>query len=322
MRSTSHLAALALLLPLSACTPETAEPLLGTLEWDRISLPAEASEVILTWQVSDGDEVQAGQLLGELDPRRQEARIAQARGEVAQARARLTELSNGARLEAIEEARGSLARAQAEQREAASNHARVATLYARQQVAIAELDRARASRDQSLAATQSAAARLRELTNGTRPEQIEQAAAVLESARGRLAELRLGREHLSLRAPRDGRVDALPFKVGDQPPAGAELVSLLVGEQPYARVFVPASQRAALHVGQPMQVHVEGIAQPFSAQISSLRREASFTPYYALSGDDASQLVYRAELRLLDSAARQLPAGLPLQAEAVTDAGE
>ncbi|MDV3443958.1 hypothetical protein R0G64_31825, partial [Pseudomonas otitidis] len=35
---------------------------------------------------------------------------------------------------------------------------------------------------------------------------------------------------LTLRAPRDARVDALPYKPGDQPPAGAELASLLVGE--------------------------------------------------------------------------------------------
>lgn len=291
------------------------KPLLGTLEWDRVSLPAEASEVLLRIAVAEGERVEAGQLLLELDPRRQDARIAQARAEVEQAAAHLAELSNGARSETIDAARADLARNRAELTDAERSFSRIAELYQRKQVAIAELDRARAARDQASAATRSAEAQLRELTNGTRPEQLEQAAAALEAARGNLAQLQVGREHLSLRAPRAGLVDALPFKVGDQPPAGAELVSLLVGEQPYARVFIPASIRAQVSVGDVMRVFVEGVEQPFQARVRSIRSEAAFTPYYALTGDDASRLMYRAELVLQGEAARQLPAGLPLRAE-------
>ncbi len=303
-----------LLAALTGCT-DADKPLLGTLEWDRVSLPAEASEVLLRIAVAEGERVEAGQLLLELDPRRQDARIAQARAEVEQAAAHLAELSNGARSETIDAARADLARNRAELTDAERSFSRIAELYQRQQVAIAELDRARAARDQASAATRSAEAQLRELTNGTRPEQLEQAAAALEAARGNLAQLQVGREHLSLRAPRAGLVDALPFKVGDQPPAGAELVSLLVGEQPYARVFIPASIRAQVSVGDVMRVFVEGVEQPFQARVRSIRSEAAFTPYYALTGDDASRLMYRAELVLQGEAARQLPAGLPLRAE-------
>lgn len=303
-----------LLAALTGCT-DADKPLLGTLEWDRVSLPAEASEVLLRIAVAEGERVEAGQLLLELDPRRQDARIAQARAEVEQATAHLAELSNGARSETIDAARADLARNRAELTDAERSFSRIAELYQRKQVAIAELDRARAARDQASAATRSTEAQLRELTNGTRPEQLEQAAAALEAARGNLAQLQVGREHLSLRAPRDGLVDALPFKVGDQPPAGAELVSLLVGEQPYARVFIPASIRAQVSVGDVMRVFVEGVEQPFQARVRSIRSEAAFTPYYALTGDDASRLMYRAELVLQGEAARQLPAGLPLRAE-------
>lgn len=308
-----------LLAGLAGCEP-TGEQLLGTLEWDRVSLPAEASEKVLSWKVAEGDRVETGQPLLELDPRRQDARIAQARGEVDQAAARLAELSNGARGETIDAARANLARNRAELTDAERSFSRIAELYQRKQVAIAELDRARAARDQASAATRSAEAQLRELTNGTRPEQLEQAAAALDAARGNLDLLEVGREHLSLRAPRAGLVDALPFKVGDQPPAGAELVSLLVGDAPYARVFIPASIRAQVSVGDAMQVFVEGIAPPFPAKVRSIRSEAAFTPYYALTGDDASRLMYRAELVLEGEAARKLPAGLPLHAERVDDA--
>ena len=307
-----------LLLGLIGCEAKN-DKLLGTLEWDSISLPAEASEIILSVNVTEGDRVEAGQLLLELDPRRQDARLAQARGQVAQAAAQLAELSNGARREAIEAARAGLARSRAEQTDTERSFQRIAALYQRKQVAIAELDRSRAARDQARASVRSAEAQLSELTNGTRPERLEQAAAALDAARANLTQLQIGREHLSLRAPRAGLVDALPFKTGDQPPAEAELVRLLVGDAPYARVFIPASQRAQIRIGDRMQVWVEGIDQPFAARVRNIRSEASFTPYYALTGDDASRLSYRAELVLEGAGTQRLPAGLPLRAERVND---
>ena len=305
---------LALLL-LSACKPQDQVQLLGTLEWDRISIPAESSEVILSWQVAEGDQVAANQLLLELDPRRQQARIAQANADLRQASAHLAELNQGPRSESIDAAQANLASSRADLTDAQANYQRIATLFSRAQVAIAERDNARAKRDQARAANQAADAQWRELNNGTRPEQLEQASALLAQAQARLTELQLNAEHLQVRAPRAGHIDALPFKVGDQPPVGAVVVSLLVGTQPYARVFIPASQRAQHQVGDSLQVRVEGIATPFPAIISSIQREASFTPYYALSGDDASQLAYRAELRLQGDDARRLPAGLPVQDE-------
>ena len=59
-------------------------------------------------------------------------------------------------------------------------------------------------------------------------------------------------------------------------------------------------------------MRVEGVATPFTATLRSVRSEPSFTPYYALAGDDASRLVYRAELVLEGGA--DLPAGLPVTA--------
>lgn len=186
---------------LGGCDRRDSEPLLGTLEWDRIGVPAEASETILDWKVAEGDSVQAGQLLLELDPRRLDARLDQARGQVAQAQARLDELSNGARQESIDAARATLVRNRADATEAGRNYQRVAALYARGQVAIAERDRARASRDQADAAVKNADAQLRELTNGNRPEQLAQADAELQTARAELARLQVDREHLDVRAP-------------------------------------------------------------------------------------------------------------------------
>jgi HlyD family secretion protein len=48
--------------------------------------------------------------------------------------------------------------------------------------------------------------------------------------------------------------------------------------------------------------------------VRHLESQSTFTPYYALTGDDASRLTYLAELTLDDDSALALPAGLPVQA--------
>jgi HlyD family secretion protein len=297
---------------LAGCAEPGPAPIVGTLEWDRIAVTAELAEPVLEWVVAEGDRVEGGDVLLELDARRQDARIAEARGQLEASRARLAELTHGARIETIDAARANLARARAAQTDAETEYTRIAELRKRELVAQSSLDQALAARNQRRAETEAAEAQLRELTAGTRPEQVEQAAAAVEAAHAALATLELTRERLTVRAPRAGRIDALPFRPGDQPPIGAELVSMLVGESPYARVFVPAPRRAEIEPGTRFDVRVEGVAETYAATLRSIRNEPSFTPYYALAGDDASRLVYRAELVLEGGA--DLPAGLPVTA--------
>lgn len=301
-------------LALAACSKPKETVLLGTLEWDRISLPAEASEPVLSLAVSEGAVVKAGDLLLTLDARRMDARLAQAQAAVAQQEGRLSELMHGTRVEQLDASRAALASAQASALEAGRQYARQEELAGKLLVARSTLDAARATRDRASAQVNAAQAQLRELTQGTRPEQITQADAALANARAALRELQLSRARLEVHAPRAGHVDALPFKQGDQPALGASLASLLVGDAPYARIFIPESQRVGLREGQAFSVTVQGSDKTWNARLRTIAHDPSFTPYYALTGDDASRLVYRAELLLTDADAANLPAGVPVQA--------
>jgi len=89
------------------------EPLLGTLEWDRIAVPAEVSEPITQILVKEGDLVEANQLLLTLDSRRIQAQLDSARADEQRLAAALDELRHGARIETIDASRAALARAQA-----------------------------------------------------------------------------------------------------------------------------------------------------------------------------------------------------------------
>lgn len=303
-------------LALCGCARNNAPaPLLGTLEWDRIALPAEASEPITQILVKEGDQVAADQLLLTLDPRRTQAQVDAAQADVARLSAALDELRHGARTETIDAARAALARTQAAATNAQFARDRAAQIRAKGLTSQADLDNANAALRSAIADVNAARANLDQLLHGTRVEDIAQGEAALQQAQANLAALQVTLQRLSVHAPREGRVDALPFKLGDKPQVGASVASLLVGDAPYARVYVPEPLRASLAPGAKFSVHVDGVTQPLNATLARIASEPTFTPYYALSGDDASRLAWRAELALdASGATRNLPAGLPCQA--------
>lgn len=307
------LVALVLMLTGAGCRNDAPQAL-GTLEYDRISLPAPAAERIVEIAVREGEQVREGQVLLKLEATRIEEATNAAIAEAQRQREALSELEAGARSETIAQARAQMAAAQAQARDARAYYERVRPLGERQLVAASEVDRARAAANGAEAQVRAARAALLELEHGTRSERIAQGQAAARAAQAQASAQQVNLEKLSIVAPRDGRVDSLPFRLGDQAPVGAPLVVMLVGEVPYARVYVPEPVRANIQVGQVARVFVEGREGAIAGKVRMIRNDPSFTPYYALIGKDAARLSYLAEIEL-DRNADPLPAGLPVRVE-------
>lgn len=307
------IAAIVMTLSLAACRPDAPQAL-GTLEWDRVSLPAPAAEKIVRIDVREGQRVEAGAPLLQLELTRTQSQLAAAQAQAQQSRAALAELQAGPRSEAIAQARASLAAAQAQAADAQAYYARLQPLGRQQLVAAAEVDRARAAAGNTQAQVRGAQQALLELERGTRGERIAQGESALAAAQAQADAQAVTLDKLNLVAPRAGRIESLPYKLGDQAPVGAPLAILLVGDAPHARIYVPEPLRAGVQVGDAVRVHVDGRAQAYPGRVRMIRSEPSFTPYYALTGKDAARLSYLAEVELGEEAA-QLPAGLPVRAE-------
>lgn len=300
-------------LVLAACAERPPEAL-GTLEFDRITVPAPVAERIDSIAVREGQQVRAGDVLMTLDRTRVEAETQAAEAETQRRRDALAELEAGARAEQIRQARANLAATKANDEDADAYYQRIKGLADRKLVAASDVDRARAAANSANAQVRQAEALLDELLHGTRPEQVAQGEAALRGAEATEAAQRAVLDKLQVIAPRDGRVDALPFRLGDQAPVGSPLVVLLVGDAPHARIYVPETLRSRVQVGDTVRVFVHGESDALEGQVRMIRSEPSFTPYYALTGDDASRLSFLAEVTLGEDAAR-LPAGLPVRVE-------
>ena len=309
-KSVMSLAIAALMLGACAKAPPQ---VLGTLEWDRITLPAPVAEKIVRIDVREGQQVAAGAPLLQLELTRTQSQLAAAQAQALQSREALAELQAGPRGEQIAQARATLSAAQAQAADARAYYDRLRPLGQRKLVAAADVDRARAAAGNADGQVRAAQAALDELLHGTRRERIAQGEAAAAAAQAQAAVQSASLDKLNVVAPRAGRVDSLPYKLGDQAPVGAPLAILLVGDAPYARVYVPERMRANVKPGQAAHVFVDGRDGSLKGHVRMVRSEASFTPYYALSGDDAERLSYLAEI-VLDQPA-DLPAGIPVRVE-------
>ena len=257
----------------TACRNEAPQAL-GTLEYDRITLPAPAAEKIVAIGVREGQQVKAGQSLLQLELDRTRASTEAMRAQAARQRATLSELEAGPRVE--------------------------------------EIARARAAVDSADESARALAEQLAELEAGTRREQIAQGKASLAASEAQAAAQEVTLEKLSLIAPREGVVDNLPYKLGDQAAVGQPLAILLVGA-PYARVYVPEPIRAQVKVGSTARIYVDGRKDALAGTVRMIRSDPTFTPYYALIGKDAARLAWVAEVTV--DSKESLPAGLPVRVE-------
>lgn len=303
---------------LAGCNSEPSDGrMIGVLAWDRVELSNEAAEPIRDIPVHEGQRVDAGSLLVQLDTRRAHAALDRTTARRRHAEAVLDELNRGARPEQIAQARATLAGAAASVTETQRELARQQQLAKQHLTSPEQVDKANSAWQRAVADRDAVAQRLAELEHGATAEERRQAEEGLAAARADEQEARLSLERLSIRAPRSGQVDALPFEVGERPPVGATLAVLLVGEAPYARLYVPEPLRGRVAVGSAMRVRVDGRADEYTGRVRSITSDPAFTPFFALSERDRSRLVYLAEVTLLNAA--DLPAGLPLEARLTKD---
>lgn len=305
---------LILVAQLSACSDKNANLALGTLERDRVVLKATAAEIITQLPIAEGSDVKAGDLLLQLDDRRQQAVVAQADANLASAQAHFAKLQNGARPEDIAAARSQVVAAKAQLVEAQKTFKRAQVMVSRKLSSDAVLDSARASRDSAQANLDKAKENLLLLTNGSREEDLQQAEAQVALARAALALEHHNLQELSIRATSDARLDHLPKHLGERTSVGEAVATLLDKNAPYARVYVPEPYRINIRAGQELVIHVDGLAEPQTGKLRWISQDPAFTPYFALNSTDRARLVYLAEVQLPASAA-DLPGGVPVQVE-------
>jgi HlyD family secretion protein len=259
---------------LSACGNDSPLPLVGTLERDRIELVADAQEPITRIAVHEGETVQPGQLILQLDDRRTRAQLQEATASRSQAMAHVQA-------------------AQATLLQAKNDFSRTQSLVKHGTRTPSDLDAARAALDNARA-------------------NLDAARASLTAAQASIDNLDITLQRLSVRAPRAATVDSLPYHLGETPPIHGVIAVLLDNGTAYAQLYVPEALRNKIHPRLQATVHFDGLTRDYPASVHFISSDAAFTPYYALTERDRGRLSYLAKVYLDAGDNVKLPVGAPV----------
>lgn len=307
--------AVLIMLALSGCGDGDVPGATGLTEWDRLELVAESNERIVERVAREGEFLETGAVILRQDARRFEAQRDEAAAALLQARNRLAELKRGPRGEQIDKARANLQSAQSAEDNDRREYLRLESLAKQNLISREAVDAARTRLERATADTRAQRAVLAELLHGTTVEELNQAEAVVAQAEARLRSLEISLDNLTVRAPRAGLLDSLPYQAGERPPAGAVVAVMLIGEAPYARVYVPEPVRARVSQGSAVTVRVDGLAEALAGTVRTISSDAVFTPYYSLTERDRSRLSYVAEIDLAGPGVERLASGIPVVVE-------
>jgi len=234
-------------------------------------LPGKISQL----SVDEGDHVEQGEQLAQLDDRHLLARIAQTQAEHDQQRAILEELKAGPRAEVIAAADAEVRQLHAELKLQESNKERREMLIERSAISRETLEDAVFGAEAAQGRLDAARSRLEELRQGTRIEQIDAQKARVAGLEAQLVDLEHEREDTRLVAPFSGTIARRNFDEGAVITAG-QAVFRLVQHQPLEAWFgLPPEAAASLTSGDVLPVTVDG--QSREARVTGIVPELDTT---------------------------------------------
>jgi len=237
----------------------------GTLEARTVNVGSLVGGRVTRTFVDEGAHVTAGQMLVTLETETVDRQIAEQRAAIDAANAQLAKAIAGPRSEEIAKAAAVATNDERERR-------RMAALYRAGIIAKELLDDATTK-------AKTSADDLRILQQGTRKEDIAALRAQAEQQKRRLDTLLKQRAETDVKSTVTGVVQSFPLRPGDLVGPNQTVAEILEESQLWARIYVPETQFALVHVNQPVRVRVDTFPnQWFHGHVASVSSQGEYTP--------------------------------------------
>ena len=247
----------------------------GRIEAETVDVATKFSGRLKHVFVQEGDMVEAGQVLAQLDTAELEAQLAEAKAAVVQA-----EQQKG-------QAEALLVQRKSELELAEIEYQRSTTLAEGGFTPVEQVDQRRTVLATAKAAISAADA------------QIALAEAGINAAQARVHRLRTDLQDLSLEAPRDGRVQYRLAEPGEVLAAGGKVLTLVDLTDVYMTIFLPARDAGRLAVGSEARLVLNPVPQyRVPAKVSFVASEAQFTPRAVETAEERDKLMFRVKLTI------------------------
>ncbi len=288
--------------------------LYGNVDIRQVSLAFNATERIAELRANEGDRVHAGDVLGVLDVRTVQVRIAQTEALIGAQEQALLRLKTGSRPEEIAEARANSAAAQAEAELATQQVNRLQAVKAAsggRAVAQQDLDNALSHQKIAIAQSRSADNAAQLVILGARKEVIGEAQSQLASARAERALVQRQLDESELRAPIDAIVRARLLEPGDMASPQRPVFTLAIMQPKWVRAYVPETRLSQLQAGMGASVSTDSDPDhSLPARLGYISSVAEFTPKTVQTEEQRTSLVYEVRF-MVDDPRDVLRLGMP-----------
>jgi HlyD family secretion protein len=275
-------------------TTEAKLTLYGNVDIREVTLGFRVSGKLAKLDYDEGDKVEAGEVIGRLDPEPYSNQVANAQAQVESLRARLKLRETGNRPEEIAQARSLVRERVATAANAQRLFKRSAELLAVKGVSIQDRDNAAAGHDEAQARLNSARDNLALLEAGFRVEDIAQARADLAQAEAGLATAALQLKDTVLTAPSDGVILTRAQEAGAILQAGSAVFTVSLVNPVWVRAYVHEPDLGRIYPGMKVQIRTDSRPdKPYTGQIGYISPRAEFTPKTVETTELRTALVYR-----------------------------
>lgn len=151
----------------------------------------------------------------------------------------------------------------------------------------------------------------RAASSATSQEKIVAAAQTrVIQARAQLGDIDAQLAEMQVKAPTDSVLEVLTVKVGDVLPPNGEVAILLLTQHLWVRVYVPETWLGLIKVGDAVRVRVDSFpGTDFPGVVEQVNRQAEFTPRNVQTVSDRIRQVFGVKVRLPNNDTR-LRAGM------------
>jgi HlyD family secretion protein len=284
----------------------------GHVEATEVRIASKVPGRLQSLKVREGDRVEAGQLLAEIDTTDAVLARAQAGAERDQAAADLRLRLAGARREDVAEAQAERQSADADLAGAERDLARMQGLLDKGSGTTKARDDARTRRDVMASRVEATGQVLARLKAGSRTEEIDAARARLAAGDARLAILAQQIADARLTSPVTGVVTEKVAEAGELLQVGSVVCVITDLTDPWLEVYVGEPDLSRVRLGQPAEVATDD-GQLRTGRITFIASEAEFTPKNVQTRDERVKLVYKLKIGL-DNKDGLFKPGMPAEA--------
>ena len=264
----------------------------GTIEATTVEVCAHLNGTLQNLAVSEGMQVEKGQLLAELsrsDLLTQRERDALG---VQVAQARYNDLVSGFRAEEIKEATSNLGLAQANLEQALVDLKRAEQLFNAGALSQEKLDAAQLNKTTREKQVEVAKSRLQLLESGNRPDVVAGAAAEVERNKAILKTTEAMLDDLKIISPLNGTISSKNYENGEYAPAGASLLSVVDLNHLWIKVYIPTDDLPRVRLNQTVKVRVSGSSQVFAGKVTYIASRGEFTPKIIQTKKERANVVF------------------------------